>query len=773
MNCLKIPRTLRLPAMLVVAAQSGTALADTAGDAASAAVIDRNDILVIGQRPAVNPYGDAEAPFKVDRLAGEKFVVPLVDLPRTVTVIPKEVIEDQGALSFRDLVRVQPGITLGTGEGGNAFGDRTFIRGFDARNDVYIDGFRDPGVTQREVFAVRQIEVIKGPSATYGGRGTTGGSVNFVTKKPQFGNFAAINGTLGSDDTRRITGDVNFKVNDQIQVRVDGLFQFGHVAGRREVWNKRWGVFASAVWRPVEGVEITGDYYHLNWTSLPDWGLPFDARTQQPFSIVSRKNWYGVKARDFMHTGNDIGTLKGSWDIGENVTLTTTGRYSTNINKYIASAPEAPIFVTANPALSTVAANPKSRNADGEFYGNMTTLRVDFETGPLSHKLVFGAEWFRERVINRPFSQAQSEVFGAPIVPAVAIRPNLFFPDPNIPWVGTNGLPLVAVVSGAKTDAKITSKAAYFLDNIEITPELQVSAGLRYDDFRLKLYNIAGPTAAVPNPVPLVLTKHDNFFNWNAGVVYKPVPRVSLYVSAATSSNPSGEQTDSVAAAYGGLSLQSVDLSPEKNRAYEIGAKWEAGGHLLLTAALFRTTKTNARVLPTGAPGTTPLQLVGKQRVQGVELGASGNITPAWSVYGGFVYLDSEVVTAFNPGNVGQMFPNIPKRSGSLLTTYAITPKIKIGGQASYYSKRFGGSNLSNAAGITNAAGVVVGNPSIPAYWRFDASARFEVTDRLELQINALNLTNKRYFEALYQSATPFSYLAPGFSVLSTLRLVL
>jgi catecholate siderophore receptor len=155
-------------------------------------------IVVTGERSeGGNPNADRQAPYKVDRSADSRFTEPLRDTPKSVTVIPKEVIEDQGATSFRELARTTPGVTLGTGEGGNAFGDRIFIRGFEARNDVYIDGQRDPGVSSREIFAVEQVEIVKGPSAAYFGRGTTGGSVGLESKKPQFGSDFAIGELTG------------------------------------------------------------------------------------------------------------------------------------------------------------------------------------------------------------------------------------------------------------------------------------------------------------------------------------------------------------------------------------------------------------------------------------------------------------------------------------------------------------------------------------------------------------------------------------------------
>src|SRR5712675_2751086 len=120
-----------------------------------------------------NPYADAAAPYKVDRLqASGKFPEPLLNAPKTVTVLSKEVLADKNATTLKQAVLSTAGVTLGTGEGGNAFGDRFFIRGFDARNDVFLDGMRDAGVSVRENFFTEQVEILRGPGSSFAGRGT-------------------------------------------------------------------------------------------------------------------------------------------------------------------------------------------------------------------------------------------------------------------------------------------------------------------------------------------------------------------------------------------------------------------------------------------------------------------------------------------------------------------------------------------------------------------------------------------------------------------------
>ena len=150
--------------------------------------------------PGSNPNADPEAPYKVDKSANSKFTEPLLNVSKTINVVGKEQMKDANVTALKDLMRTQAGVTLGTGEGGNAAGDRFFIRGFDSRNDMFADGVRDPGVTTRDVFATEQVEIAKGASSTFAGRGTTGGAVNSVTKKPQNTNFSRATVTVGDDN---------------------------------------------------------------------------------------------------------------------------------------------------------------------------------------------------------------------------------------------------------------------------------------------------------------------------------------------------------------------------------------------------------------------------------------------------------------------------------------------------------------------------------------------------------------------------------------------
>ncbi|MGA8649137.1 MAG: TonB-dependent receptor plug domain-containing protein [Xanthobacteraceae bacterium] len=193
-----------------------------------------------------DPYADPAAPYKADRLASPKFSEPIGNTPKSITVLTREVLDDKDATSLKDVARTTAGVTIGTGEGGNAFGDRFFIRGFDARNDVFVDGIRDPAVNIRENFFTEQIEILKGPSSTIDGRGTTGGALNIVTKQATTeASFYNADSKFASDNTKRVTFDVNQVISPTLAIRMDGMWQNANVLGARLYHRRSLGRFGS------------------------------------------------------------------------------------------------------------------------------------------------------------------------------------------------------------------------------------------------------------------------------------------------------------------------------------------------------------------------------------------------------------------------------------------------------------------------------------------------------------------------------------------------
>ena len=166
--------------------------------------------------------------FKAEQSASRKYTAPLLDTPQTVTVVPAQVIQDQQALSLRSVLSNVSGITFNAGEGGGGSGDSINIRGFSANSNIQIDGLRDSTQTNRtDTFNLESVEVIKGPNSVFGGSGTTGGSINQVTKQPVGRDFTRLGGSLGTDNYHRLTLDTNQSLDG---VGTDSAFRLNLMA---------------------------------------------------------------------------------------------------------------------------------------------------------------------------------------------------------------------------------------------------------------------------------------------------------------------------------------------------------------------------------------------------------------------------------------------------------------------------------------------------------------------------------------------------------------
>ncbi len=685
--------------------------------------------------PDRNPYADAAAPYKVDRVqASSKFPEPLLNTPKSITVLSKEVLQDKNITSLREVGRSTAGVTLGTGEGGNAFGDRFFIRGFDARNDVFIDGIRDPAVSIRENFFTEQIEILRGPASSYAGRGTAGGAINIVTKQAGDRNFYNAETTFGTDHTKRVTLDVNQVISPTFSVRTGGMFQDANVAGRNYVTDDRWGGFISTKYTPTNDIKITTNYVHTDLSGLPDFGVAWYRQGNVPVTEagIPRQNWYGFVNRDFQTARQDFGTLTAEYKVNDAITLTSRTRAEHSLLAYIGTLPNSPVTTNPDPTKWTFTASPQSRNQFVDVLANQEDATFKFHTGSVKHTAVVGLEVSNERVgINR-YSGLSSEVFGGGAFTGTGSLPNQSLYAPSYTMIPFNTLP---TLGGDPTRYNVDSKALYLLDTANWEDKIIVNGGVRYDG-----YDLRSSTSARSSTV------NSDFINYNGGIVFKPVPIGSLYAAYATSTNPFGSELDGTAADYGGAAPGGVVLGPERNKAAEVGTKWELfDRHLLVTGALFQTEKDNARETVNGI-----LASGAAYQVEGIDLEVSGKITDRWSVFGGLVLMRSKVTQSAMASNIGLQMANIAHESFSMLTKYKFDGGWELGGQAVYRSKIYGGTFGANTG------------TELPSYWRFDAFMEKKVTKNWTVKLYAQNLTNKLYYDTLYRSATPFVAVAPG-----------
>lgn len=700
--------------------------------------------------------------------SSQKFTATLLDTPKSVSVVGEQTIQEIGATTLVDALRMVPGITFGAGEGGNSTGDRPFLRGFDGQSNMFVDGLRDVGSQTREVFALEQLEVVKGPSSAYGGRDSGGGSINLVSKTPKLKDETRISMGVGTDSYARGTVDANYVLGDGIAARVNLLRHDSDVAGRDEVNNSRWGIAPSIAFGLNGPLQVIASHYHLETDDLPDaGGFPYadpvvKTTTGRPL-VPDRNNFYGLVDRDFQRTRADISTLDASYDLGGHK-LRNVARLGNTSNDYLWTQPD---DSKNNPNLyGTLWRRTNSRAIDTKTFADQLSLTGAFETGALRHSYSAGVEYSEEKSskgsyvlggggTNNPLTGNQAcATTGA----ATGYNCTDFAnPNPHDPWAATH--PVTRSNKALDVEQTTVTKSVYAFDTIELSERWLLNLGLRWDDFDTEQ---ATPVAGA---APTVIGNADTFLNYQAGLVFKPAANGSVYLSWGTSSTPpgmdSGEGNDAINAA-------NAELEPQQTHNLELGTKWDLlAGRVNLTAAIFHTEMDNARV--TIDNGTT--RNAGRKVIEGVELGVNGQLTRNWNVSAGYTYMESELkdngyvcsVSSRNgcpaPGvwivspNNGNEFPNTPKHAATVWSTYRFPFGLVVGGGASYVDRQYGDAANSKW---------------IPTYTRWDAMASYAVQDNISVQLNVQNLTDKVYFTKAYSSH--YATIAPGRSATLSLN---
>jgi len=632
-----------------------------------------------------------------------KYTAPLRDIPQTLTVIPKSVIEQQGATTLAEVLRNVPGLTIVAGEGGVPAGDNLTLRGFSARNDVFVDGVRDISPQSRDPFNLEQVEVAKGPQSAYTGRGSTGGSINMVSKAPGVNPAIGLGLTFGTAGMKRGTADLNTPLRalgERTAFRLNLLAQDAGVPGRDVVENQRWGFAPSLALGLGSPTRLTLSYFHLQQDNIPDYGIPWVTPTQnvladlrnQP-APVPRNTFYGQIARDKEDLRSHQATVKIEHDFSDSFLLRNQLRYGLANRDSITTAPR-----FASPDSLVINRNGPAWLTEDNVWDNQTDLRADFATGGIRHTLVTGLAFTREH--NQRWARS---VAGAP-------QTTLFNPNANDPFNGT------ITVNPLGGDATGDTAAAYVFDTARLGQKFELTGGVRAERFAVDGVNVN------QNPLERV----DKMLSGRAAAIYKPVQRGNVYVSWGTSQNPSLE----------GFTYQpaATDLEPEKTYTVEAGSKWDLlGNRLLLSGAVFRVAKTNART-PGINPDDPPTILDGKQVVKGVEVGLAGNVTRAWTLFSAYTFLDSKIEESNNPAQQGNLFSNAPRNSFNVWTSYSFPWRIMLGGGARYTGRRY--NNFNNVR-------------SVDGYWTLDAMASLRLSRNLDLRLNLYNLTNEYYFERL------------------------
>jgi catecholate siderophore receptor len=499
--------------------------------------------------------------------------------------------------------------------------------------------------------------------------------------------FTRIGGGLGTDNYHRLTLDTNQPL--------EGL---GTDSALRLGFN--------------ESTRLTLSAFHQTDDNLPDYGVP--ALDGKKLAGVSREDYFGWKNLDKEEIEQNAFTANFEHDFNDNLRLQNLTRYSRVDRDTVVSASH--VNLTGVPAGNYRPAGPQAygRDVTTDMWINQTNLRASFDTAGLGHELVTGVELSRENLDLKTYNHG----LGNALYPADGYD----LANPPGQWNG----PINKTITGY-TENQLDNKALYVFDTIALSEQWDLNLGLRYDWFDAESETFSATQVRTGR-----FTSKDEELSSRAGLVYKPTDNGRIYVAWGNSFNPSAE---SVATSGGGLNGNTQNLDPEKNETWELGTKWEfLGGRLMLDGAVFRVEKTDAREqLADGS-----YILAGEQRVQGVELGATGKVTDRWNVYANYTFLDSETLKSeIDPAREGQALGNTPPHSFNLWTTYELPQGWTLGYGARYVSER-------NVSSSTQA--------KLDDYWLHNAMVGYKVSDNLDLQLNVNNLFDEDYVERVRQN---------------------
>ena len=709
---------------------------------------------------------DRENPIVVDgererEVESPKATAPLLDTPQTITVISAQTIQKQNLLTLRDALSTVPGITFGAGEGGGGYGDSINLRGYSANNDITIDGIRDSAqYTRSDPFNLQQIEVYNGANSVNNGSGSLGGTINLASKTPTSEDLTVVQAGIGTDNYYRATVDSNIVVSDLIAVRLNAMYHHNDIPGRDVEKNERWGV-APSITIGVDGpTSLTLAYVHQSDDNVPVYGVPYYARAGGPLPGIDDSSYFGIENLDEQKLRLDRLTATFSHEFTDNITIRNLTRYQRVYQPTVTSAPQG-TYCLANGQAPT--ATGTAACAVPGFYipsgprGLVRDQTNDLLYDQVDLRVVSGsAEGIRNTfVIGASYAQEDYKIENAQLLrnPGGAlpnpVQPNISITDPNTTWTG----PVNRILTG-QSFGDTRNMAVYGFDTLELNQMFEVNVGLRYEDVRtvFRADTVTTPATGAVYTRGADQISDESLFSYRGGLVFKPVPNASLYVSYANSKTPSSA---TVRAGCG----TNCEVAPEKGRSYEVGGKLDLFGRKLqLTAALFRNERSNFRIASNDPIAPTIQVLDGQSRVDGIALGASGNITPNWTVFANYTYLDSSIrqsVSDFcltNPGTTGcgnstanpdpqrgNDLIQTPKHAGSLFTTYSFPFGLQVG-----YGFTYQGSFALNQSTLADSTQF-----RSKDWMTHRAFASYAIAKGITAQVNVQNFTNERYFTSI------------------------
>lgn len=705
----------------VTALVPGDALAQVAPDRATTA--EATTVVVDGEG---NPNNTLNAEMGMSRLPGT-----VQDTPQVVRVVTPELIQQQSITTLEQALRNVPGISASSGEGnGGMNGDMFRIRGFSAGADIYADGLRDIGVYQRDAFNYESVMVLMGTSSTTFGAGTTGGAINTQSKRAFLGDVYDVEGRLGTGILGRGTFDINKQIDATTAIRINGMVHDQDVADRDNVYNDRWGLAASLGVGLGTDTTLYVNYFYQHTDRMPEFGVPFlgltanSVRRPAPEFGVPRSNFYGKSTDEDLSDMHMFSTFFKK-EINENITFNNDTRFSV-FDRYTSPTPVTcsqacanAFFNGGNPILGFGGGGGVTYDQNSWAVQNVSTFNAKFQTGIFRHEAIFGMDVLYVDDHRLGYSYKPTKQPGQSI------------------WLPTMRADYLVVPNHQNVKDSWSQDIGLFAsDRMWLTEQISILGGVRWDFYESNYtqFATAGNTSTYADA---------DFVSPRASLIWEPTKEQTYYLSYSQAVNlPFGQ---AITASVNPIGAATRDLNPETSETFEGGAKISLlNGKLGLTGAVFQTTKSNSyyqdasgNLVATGE----------KQRVRGVELGVTGNVTDAWVLNFAYTYLDSEIVDAANRALIGNPVAGVPKNAASLWTTYEISTLFPMRGK------------LLAGGGVTYRDAVYVRSDmlaEVPYSFSLDAIISYEY-ENYRIALNAFNLTDRINYDTFFQGSNQFA----------------
>lgn len=641
------------------------------------------------------------------------------DVPQALTVVSEALIEEKNADTLKEALRNVAGLAFNAGEGGR-IGDNMTLRGFSSFGDLYLDGIRDVAQYNRETFNIEQVEVLRGSAAMLFGRGQAGGVINQASKEAGLKNTGSVTTTVGSNDYKRLTADVNQVLDDTVALRINAM-KTEAGSSRDHVNSEREGFAPSLRFGIGTGHEVTLAHYYLQTHNTLDYGVPFF--NNKPLDVPANR-FYGTTS-DYEDNTTHISTLTYRHSTSDDSEFKTVLRHADYTRDLWGVAPRLAGGIVTITASTPITRSRQARGGHEETWTSQTDYSNQFDTGPVHHETLVGLELLQER--------AGRWTYGAGVAATPATTVGNPDASPALPaGYGNQARTGINRYSGLTT-------GLYAQDTVALLPGWKVLLGLRHDQM----------DAAYSNGARV------DFGEWSyrTGLSWQPTDLQHYYLAFSDSFNPTAD-----------LYQFTTTASPapaERSRTLELGAKWELfDGDLSLRSSIYRSEKEwerntdveSAANAPTPA-NPYPNLLTRKRHTNGLEFEAAGRITPRWELFFGWALLDARIDEAKPGGNKaaeGMRPRNTPPFTYSLWTTYRLPAGWRVGGGVE-------GRGARLAYGIPNGTAIPTVNEA-PGYRRWDAMVSYEQAKYL-IKLNVLNLFDRRYYESVYENG---GHVVPG-----------